>query len=107
MTRQEIVDQLAREGRVEEIIRNVAHTSRLAPDLQDLAQMVYLAVLTYDEDEIVDLWENDEIGFFLTRIVISQYHSRDSPWRDEMHHLGFRHHGLKHGPLTDNLSEKI
>lgn len=106
MTRQEIVERIAREGRVEEIIRNVAHTSRLGQDLKDLAQMVYLAVLTYDEDKIVDLWEHDELGFFLTRIVVSQFRSRDSPWRDEIHHMGLRHKGLRHGPI-DDLNDKI
>lgn len=106
MTRQEVADRLAREGVVEEIIRNVAHVDTLSQDLRDLAQMVYLAVLTYDEDKIVDLYEHDEIGYFLTRIVVNQFRSRDSPWRDDIHHLGFRHRGPVHGPL-DPLTDKI
>ena len=106
MTRNEIVEQIAREKRVENYIRNVAHTSRLAQDLQDLAQMVYLTLLTYDEDKILDLWENDELGFFIARVVLTQYRSTDSPWRDEIHHLGFRHHGAIHGPI-DNVKDKI
>lgn len=106
MTRRDIVERIAREQRVEEIIRNVAHVKRLDQDLKDLAQMVYLTLLTYDEDKILDLWENDELGFFLARVVLTQYRSTDSPWRDEIHHLGFRHHGHIHGPI-DNVKDKV
>lgn len=91
MTKREIVEQIAREQRVEEIIRNVARTSSLAPDLQDLAQIVYLWVLEYDDDKIIDLWEHDEIGFFLVRIILNQYRSRDSPWRDTFHRYGIHY----------------
>lgn len=96
MTKREIVERLAREQRVEEMIRNVARTSALAPDLQDLAQMVYLWVLEYDEDKIVDLWESDAINFFLARIILNQYRSRDSPWRDAFHRHGILYTDIEH-----------
>lgn len=95
MTRLEIVDRLGREKRVERFIMNTARTSRLAADLQDLAQMVYLALLTYDEDKIVDLWENDELGFFIARIVTNQYRSKDSPWRDIFHRHGIHFYDIE------------
>lgn len=101
MTRFEIVETLAREQRVETFIRNVARTSRLAPDLQDLAQMVYLALLTYDEDKIIDLWESDAIDFFIARIILNQYRSRDSPWRDIFHR-----HGIHYIDIA-TISEKL
>lgn len=95
MTRQEIVEQVAKEKRVEQFIRNVAHVKDLPPDLQDLAQMVYLALLTYDEDKIVDLWANDELGFFIARIVTNQYRSKDSPWRDIFHRHGIHFYDVE------------
>lgn len=101
MTRSEIVETLARQQRVETFIRNVARTSRLAPDLQDLAQMVYLALLTYDEDKIVDLWESDAIDFFIARIILNQYRSRDSPWRDIFHRHGI--HYIDIATISDKL----
>lgn len=101
MTRFEIVETLARGQRVETFIRNVARTSRLAPDLQDLAQMVYLALLTYDEDKIVDLWESDAIDFFIARIILNQYRSRDSPWRDIFHRHGI--HYIDIATISDKL----
>lgn len=101
MTRFEIVETLARQQRVETFIRNVARTSRLAPDLQDLAQMVYLALLTYDEDKIVDLWESDAIDFFIARVILNQYRSRDSPWRDIFHRHGI--HYIDIATISDKL----
>lgn len=101
MTAREIVERLARLERVEEIIRNVAHTSRLAPELQDLAQMIYQALLLYDEDKIVDLWESDAMDFFITRIVLNQYRSVDSPWRDIYYRQGI--HYIDITELADKL----
>lgn len=101
MTKYEIVETLARQQRVETFIRNVARTSRLAPDLQDLAQMVYLALLTYDDDKIVDLWESDAIDFFIARIILNQYRSRDSPWRDIFHRHGI--HYIDIATISDKL----
>lgn len=101
MTRFEIVETLARQQRVETFIRNVARTSRLAPDLQDLAQMVYLTLLTYDEDKILDLWESDAIDFFIARVILNQYRSRDSPWRDIFHRHGI--HYIDIATISDKL----
>jgi hypothetical protein len=42
--------------------------------------MVYLVLLEYDEDKILDLWEHNEINFFLARIIINQYRSTNSPF---------------------------
>ena len=49
-------------------------------DLQDLAQMVYLIILEYDEEKLVDLWEHGQINFFVARIIINQYRSDNSPY---------------------------
>ena len=72
MTRTEIVAALGREKRVERMVCNIAHT-RLSADLRDLCQIVYLILLTYDEDKIIDLWEHGEINFFLARVIVKQY----------------------------------
>lgn len=100
MTRREIVERVARERRVEKFIMNVARASRLAPDLEDLAQMVYLALLTYDADKIVDLWEHDELGYFIARIILNQYRSVDSPWRDTFHR-----HGIHYTDITEYIDK--
>ena len=74
-----IIETLAKEKRVEALVENIAHHS-LTADLKDLCQMVYLILLEYDESKIQDLWENNEINFFLARIIINQYRSSNSPF---------------------------
>ena len=79
MTRTEIVERLARERRVETMVENIARQP-LDADLSDLSQMVYLILLEYDEDKLADLWEHDQIQFFIARIIINQYRSTSSPF---------------------------
>lgn len=80
MTRTEIVTRLAEDKVVEEMAQNIAHCSTLTADLQDLCQTVYLALLEYDEDKIVDLHESGALKFFIARILANQYLSKNSPF---------------------------
>lgn len=75
----EIIEALARERKVETMIENIAHQT-LSADLKDLSQMVYLILLEYDETKLQDLWENDQMNFFLARIIVNQYRSSNSPF---------------------------
>ena len=61
------------------MVENIAHHS-LPADLKDLCQMVYLILLEYDESKLQDLWENDQMNFFLARIILNQYRSSNSPF---------------------------
>lgn len=80
ITPAEIAATLARERRVETMVQNIAHAHSLSQDLRDLCQMVYLLLLTYDPDKIVDLWENDQINFFLARVIRTNLTSPRSPY---------------------------
>ena len=90
-----IIETLARERRVEALVENIAHHS-LTPDLQDLCQMVYLILLEYDEDKLQDLWRNDQINFFLARVILNQYRSSNSPY-----HTLFRKFREKSVPIGE------
>lgn len=79
MSKLEIIEEVAKAGMVEHMVQNIAHHT-LDADLKDLAQMVYLILLEYDESKLQDLWENEQIGFFLARIIINQYRSSNSPF---------------------------
>lgn len=79
MNKAEIINVIASEKMVEAMVQNIAHQS-LTPDLKDLVQMVYLILLEYDEAKIVDLWEHQQMHFFLARIIINQYRSSNSPF---------------------------
>lgn len=74
-----IVGKLAQERRVETMVENIAKQP-LTADLKDLVQMVYLILLEYDDDKIVDLWDNGQINFFIARIILNQYRSSNSPF---------------------------
>lgn len=79
MSKAEIIEEVAKAGMVEHMVQNIAHHT-LDADLKDLAQMVYLILLEYDESKLQDLWENEQMGFFLARIIINQYRSSNSPF---------------------------
>ena len=78
-SKQTIIETLANEKRVEALVENIAHHT-LTADLKDLCQMVYMILLEYDEAKLLDLWEHDQINFFLVRIIINQYRSSNSPF---------------------------
>lgn len=93
-----IIDTLAKEKRVEAMVENIAHHA-LTDDLKDLCQMVYLILLEYDEDKIIDLWENEQMNFFLARIIINQYRSSNSPF-----HTIFRKYQERSISIGDGIS---
>ena len=78
--RTRVVEQLARARRVEHIVANVCRPCADPSSLADLAQMVYLILLTYDAEKVVDLWERGQMDFFIVRVVINQYRSKNSPY---------------------------
>lgn len=79
MNRREIVNEIASARMVEAMVKNIAH-QQLDSDLKDLVQMVYLILLEYDEVKLQDLWQNNQMTFFLARIVINQFRSSNSPY---------------------------
>lgn len=81
MTSYEIIEQLAKAGTVEGMVANIAHTP-LTDDLRDLCQMVYVILLEYDADKIVELHDKGQMGFFIARIILNQFRSKHSPWHD-------------------------
>lgn len=93
-----IIETLAKDRRVEALVENIAHHS-LTADLKDLCQMVYLILLEYDESRLQDLWENDQINFFIARIILNQYRSSNSPF-----HAIFRKYQERSLSIGDGIS---
>lgn len=79
MSKSEIIEEVAKAEMVEHMVQNIAHHT-LDADLKDLSQMVYLILLEYDETKLQDLWVNEQMRFFLARIIINQYRSSNSPF---------------------------
>ena len=82
MKRAEIIDKIASTRYVEQLVKNICHSS--APELDDLSQMIYEVLLTYDEQKIVELYENKQLGFFIVRIIKNQYFSNSSPFYQDL-----------------------
>ena len=77
-TKTEIIEAIAKDRMVETMVTNIAHKP-MSADLEDLSQMVYLILLEYDEKRLQDLWINNQMHFFIARIIINQYNSINSP----------------------------
>lgn len=80
MNKNEIVEQMAREGRVETLVAVLCN--REASELRDLAQMVYLALLSKPDKYIEGIWQRGEMNYYLVRIIKNQFFSNHSPFRD-------------------------
>lgn len=77
MGKREIIEELARGRVVEGMARSITHRP-VEGDIRDLCQTVYLYLLEYDEDKLVDLYENGQLGFFIVRVLLNQYRSAHS-----------------------------
>ena len=77
MDKQHIIQMIAKEKKVEEIISNVMKT-QLDDNLIDLAQDIYLTLLEKDDKLIEDLYNKNQLIFYLTRIVINNLKSTTS-----------------------------
>jgi uncharacterized membrane protein YheB (UPF0754 family) len=72
-----IIEELANDRTIEEIIKNVSHNSS-DDTLNDLAQMLYEDLLSKPSEKIVELHNKKQIQFFLTRMVINSIKSKTS-----------------------------
>ena len=101
-----IIETLAKDRRVEALVENIAHHS-LTADLKDLCQMVYLILLEYDESKLQDLWENDQINFFIARIILNQYRSSNSPFHATFRKYQERSLSIGVGISIDSLDKLL
>lgn len=89
MDRNAIVEALGRERRVERFVQLYARRP-LDPDLKDLSQIVYLHLLSMDEDKLRDLWETGDIDFYLRRVIRTQLYGHRSDYDREVLRFGRR-----------------
>lgn len=78
MTKNEVISVIAEERMVEQICSNIAKSSDDL--LNDLSQEIYLDLLQKDEDKIVKLYESNQMRYFITRMIINNLHSTNSPF---------------------------
>lgn len=81
MDKSKVIEILATNRAVEQLIDNILHRHTAnEPDLKDLSQMIYLALLEQDEEKIIDLWENNAMNFFIVNVIKKQVFSSTSPY---------------------------
>lgn len=72
-----IINELAKEKTVETLCTNMGVEQAY---LDDLIQEIYLILLEYDEDKLIKMYERKQLKFFIVRIIMNQYFSRNSPF---------------------------
>ena len=80
MTKNEVVEIIAKERIVETIVSNIAKSADCDDTLKDLSQEIYLDLLSKDEEKIVSLYETNQIRFFVVRMVTNNLFSKNSPY---------------------------
>ena len=78
MTKNDVIATIAKERMVEQIVSNIAKSADSL--LQDLQQDIYIDLLAKEDDKIVNLYESGQLKFFITRMVINNIHSKNSPF---------------------------
>lgn len=72
-----ILDEIEREN----IIRDMCINMRISPnDMEDLIQEVYVILLEYNPEKIIELYQKKQLKFFIVGILKRQYHSKTSPF---------------------------
>lgn len=71
--RNRIINELAQQKKVEELISNI--TKKQAPELDDLAQDIYLHLLNYNPNKIIELYAKKQLVYFIVRIIYNNYFS--------------------------------
>lgn len=77
MTKFEIVEELAKNRVIEDIISNVAQNPK-EDTLKDLSQMLYEDLLMKDDEKVIQLYEDGQLQFFITRMVLNSINSKTS-----------------------------
>ena len=80
MTKNEVIEIIAKEKVVEQIVSNIAKSADCDDTLKDLSQEIYLDLLSKDEEKIVNLYETNQIRFFVVRMVTNNLFSKNSPF---------------------------
>ena len=81
MTKYDVLDIIAREHLVERIVTKLLSSSKNPFDCpEDLIQDVYLLLIEKDDKFIVDLYEREELAYYLLRVVRNQLLSVNSPY---------------------------
>lgn len=72
-----IIKEIYEENIVKDIITNMRVKSN---DVDDLEQEIYMILLEYNKDRIIELYEKNQLKYFIVGIISRQYNSKTSPF---------------------------
>ena len=78
MNKQEIIQEISKQKVVEEIVYNIG--SKGDEDLKDLAQDIYINLLEKEDSLIENLYNTNQLKYFIIRMVVNNIYSKNSPY---------------------------
>lgn len=90
-TNAQIINEIANNGLVEEIIQGVSYSKyENTENIKDLAQDIYLQLLKMRTDKLNELYDKGQLRYWIARIVVNSIHSKTSPYfytykKEQMH----------------------
>lgn len=97
MTVNDIVEEIYKTNLLTELCENIGVTKN---DMDDFAQEIYLILLEYDEEKLIEIYNKNQLKFFIVRIIQNQYHSKNSPF-----YMKYKRYQLKANELTEEIIE--
>lgn len=79
MTKKEIIEKWAKEKKIETLIKKHTDFSN-NPYIEDLVQDIYIELYLKDNELIEKLENDNEIDYFLTKIIRNNLYSKTSPF---------------------------
>jgi hypothetical protein len=73
---QGIIKELAENKIVEELVSNITKTNSF--EINDLIQDIYVFLMEYEDDKIVELYEKNQLKYFIVRMIYNNYFSVNS-----------------------------
>lgn len=96
MTKNEVIEELSKEGIVEKIVYKLLSSSKNRFDCpDDLIQDIYLLLLEKSDKLIIDLYNKGELGFYLLKVARNQLLSQNSPYYTQYIKFSDRSDGIE------------
>ena len=63
------------------MIRSILENMRVSSnDIDDLEQEIYMILLNYNQEKIIQMWEKKQLNYFVVGVITRQYNSKTSPF---------------------------
>lgn len=97
MTVNDIVEEIYKTNLLTELCENIGVTKN---NMDDFLQEIYLILLEYDEEKLIEIYNKNQLKFFMVRIILNQHHSKNSPF-----YMKYKRYQLKANELTEEIIE--